>query len=232
MKKAVLAALVGTLAIGVTTARADTFVFLNTTKIAVADQGTLPAANPYPSTISVSGLIGTVSTATVSLVDINHPSGSDLDVLLVGPQGQKTMLMSDTCTGALAHVNFTFSDSASTGLPASSCTSGTYKPTNDVGCDAGGDSLPTPAPGPPYGSLLSAVAGAAPNGSWSLYAADSCPSLSGEITGGWSLTLEGPQSPPKAGTTTKKKKCKKKKSGKKSADSKSKKKKCKKKKKS
>jgi subtilisin-like proprotein convertase family protein len=184
-------------------------VSINPAKITVSDQGTVPPASPYPSTISISGLVGTVTGAKVDLVDINHPSLSDLDVLLVGPQGQKVLLMSDTCVGAYAHLNLGFSDSAVASLPAppGSCTAGIYKPANNTGCDVGGDVLPSSAPGPPYAGALFAFAGTNPNGAWRLFAADSCAGSSGEITGGWVLTLDGPQSTP----NPPKKKCKKKK---------------------
>jgi subtilisin-like proprotein convertase family protein len=201
---------------------------MNTGKIVIPDLGTVPPATPYPSTITFSGLVGTVTSARVDLVDINHPSLNDLDVLLAGPQGQKVLLISDSCAGSYAHLNLSFSDSAVGALPASACTAGTYKPTNYSGCDAGGDVLPPSAPGPPYATTLSAFAGTNPNGTWRLFAADSCATSSGEITGGWLLTLEGPQSTPNP-PVKKKCKSKKKKSGQKSA--KSKKKKCKKKKK-
>ena len=231
MKKAVLAALVGTLtlAIGATAARADTFVFLNTTAINVPD---VSQASPYPSQISISGLTGSVTTASVALSDVSHVNARDFDILLVGPQNQTVLLMSNACQGqALSHASLTFSPNAAAPLPESTaCASGTYLPSvyNTGGCDGAG--LPSPAPPGPYGTSLSALAGAAPNGAWRLFVVDTCPSDGGTIGGGWALTLDGPQSPAKATAT--KKKCKKKKSGKKSADSKSKKKKsCKKKKK-
>jgi subtilisin-like proprotein convertase family protein len=226
VKKAVLAALVATLAlaIGATTARADTFVFLNGTAINVPDSA---KASPYPSAISVSGLTGGIQQVTVNLIGINHGNGSDLDVLLVGPHGQKALLMSDVCSGALTSLNLGFRDGAVAGaLPASACVPNTYIPTDASGC---ADTFPSPAPAGPYGTALSAFNGTDANGAWNLFVVDSCPGASGAISGGWALTLDGPQSIPNP--AAKKKKCKKK-SGKKSADSKSKKKKkCKKKKK-
>jgi Ca2+-binding RTX toxin-like protein len=107
------------------------------------------------------------------------------------------MLLSDACGGSpgISGVTLTFDDSASTtppnGPPA--CVSGTFRPVNYAGVD-GTESLPPPAPLPPYGTALSMYNGAGPNGTWSLHARDdSANGATGAgITGGWSLTLTGP----------------------------------------
>ena len=52
------------------------------------------ATSPYPSTLSVSG-IGEVTDVDVSLHDIDSDFPRDSDVLLVGPQGHQSVLMSD-----------------------------------------------------------------------------------------------------------------------------------------
>ena len=51
-------------------------------------------ATPYPSTISVSGLSGTITDVNVTLTGFSHTAPSDVALLLVGPQGQNTILMS------------------------------------------------------------------------------------------------------------------------------------------
>src|SRR5262245_30654197 len=101
-KKAALIALVGILALafGASFARADNFAYVNSAPITV-NPG--PPANSYPSKVTVSNLVGSVETATVSLVDVNSTNGSDLDILLTGPQSQKVLLMSNACGGALSH---------------------------------------------------------------------------------------------------------------------------------
>ncbi len=58
-------------------------------------------AAPYPSTINVAGVVGAVSKVTVTLKNMNHTFPDDIDVLLVGPGGQKILLMSDA-GGAVA----------------------------------------------------------------------------------------------------------------------------------
>src|SRR5262245_2989110 len=68
--------------------------FSNTTPILIPGTGSgdffgAPAA-PYPSTINVSGVTGTVSKVTVQLFNFNYDTfPDDADVLLVGPGGQK-----------------------------------------------------------------------------------------------------------------------------------------------
>ena len=51
----------------------------------------------YPSNIAVSGLTGRpITNVTVSLNHLSHTFPDDIDVLLVGPQGQTVFLMSDS----------------------------------------------------------------------------------------------------------------------------------------
>ncbi|MCA2507892.1 MAG: hypothetical protein IM553_02050, partial [Microcystis sp. M57BS1] len=50
------------------------------------------AANPYPSSLTLSGVNGTITGVTVTLYNINHTYPDDIDILLVGPQGQTVIL--------------------------------------------------------------------------------------------------------------------------------------------
>src|SRR5262249_50515755 len=107
--------------------------FSNPSSIAVPGTGTGAAtgapANPYPSNIAVSGISGTVSKVTVQLFHFNHPFPADVDVLLVGPGGQKLLLMSDVGGGTDAvNVNLTFDDAAAP--IGATVVSGTFSPTN------------------------------------------------------------------------------------------------------
>jgi subtilisin-like proprotein convertase family protein len=144
-------------------------------------------SNPYPSTINVSGLNGTVTRVTAQLLDYNHNSPDDVDVLLVGPGGQKILLMSDVGgSGSANHVNLTFDDSGPSMAP--NITSGTFRPTNN-GAD---DLFPSPAPPGPYPDpqRLSTFLNLNPNGVWSLFAVDDLLGLGGgNINGGWRLSI-------------------------------------------
>ncbi|HEX9942512.1 MAG TPA: proprotein convertase P-domain-containing protein, partial [Thermoanaerobaculia bacterium] len=167
-----------------TTASASYGPFANAASIGIPNSG---AATPYPSSIAVSGIAGAVSKVTVNLTNVSHTFPDDIDVLLVGPAGQRIVLMSDAGGSLdLVNVNLTFDD-AGPALPDSAqITSGTYRPTNF----AAGDVFPAPAPGTPHGSALADFAGSNPNGTWSLFVNDDAGGDLGSIAGGWSLNFQ------------------------------------------
>jgi subtilisin-like proprotein convertase family protein len=148
------------------------------------------AASPYPSAIVVPATAGTVTRVTVTIYGLTHARQNDLDILLVGPQGQKVLLMSDVGGGvSVANVNLTFDDAAAVFLPTSavSITTGTYKPTDS---GATSDTFSAPAPAAPYDVTLSVFNGTNPAGSWSLYVMDDRGLNTGSISGGWRLSLQ------------------------------------------
>jgi subtilisin-like proprotein convertase family protein len=156
----------------------------NTTVINIPGSG---MSSLYPSKITVAGLPTNPTKITVTLTGISHTYPDDLDILLVGPGGQKVMLMSDSGGSSdINNVTLTFDDAAASKLADSTAIiSGTFKPTDF----ATGDNFPAPAPAGPYGTTLSAFNGLDPNGTWSLYVFDDAASDSGSIAGGWSLKL-------------------------------------------
>ena len=161
-----------------------TTVFSNTAAITIND---FAIASPYPSSISVTGMVGTVSKVVATVTNLYHPSPDDIDMLLVGPTGANTMLMSD-CGGGnfITNVTLTFDDSAVTSLPDSTLiSSGTNKPTNFLIADT----LPSPAPTGPWGSTLAAFNNTNPNGVWALYIKDDLSLFSGSIQRGWQLEI-------------------------------------------
>ena len=148
------------------------------------------AASPYPSAIVVPTTAGTVTKVTVTIYGLTHARQNDLDILLVGPLGQKALLMSDIGGGvSVANVNVTFDDAAGVFLPtgAVAITTGTYRPT-----DSGGnsDAFSAPAPAAPYDLTLSVFNGTIPTGTWSLYVMDDRALNTGSISGGWRLSLQ------------------------------------------
>jgi len=165
-----------------------TTTFQNTATITIPDSG---AASPYPSTINVTGMNGTISNVTLTLNNLSHTWVSDIDVLLVGPSGQKVLVFSDVADGFHAiNVTVTLSDAASQPLPSSGpFVTGTYKPTDYTDNSPGGDNFPPPAPAPPYPTVLSTFDGTIPNGPWSLYVFDDGPGDQGNFGSGWSLTV-------------------------------------------
>lgn len=164
--------------------------FSNPTAIVIPGAGTGAAtgapATPYPSNITVSGIVGTVSKVTVQFFNYNHTFPSDTDALLVGPGGQKLLLMSDVGGGTDAvNANLTF-DGAAAPIGAT-VVSGTFSPTN-IGT---GDLFPAPAPAGPYPDpqQLSIFNGVNPNGTWALYLVDDAAVDTGNINGGWRLNI-------------------------------------------
>ncbi|MCX8090587.1 MAG: proprotein convertase P-domain-containing protein, partial [Verrucomicrobiae bacterium] len=159
--------------------------FANTNAISIPDHG---VASPYPSTIWVSGLTGLVSRVTVRLHGLTHAFPDDLDLLLVGPAGQKLVIMSDAGGGRpVTNVTVTLDDAAAAPLPDS----GQILPGNHQPADyESGDTFPSPAPSGATGGPLSFFNGSDPNGLWALYVVDDAIGDPGGINGGWSLTIE------------------------------------------
>ncbi len=179
------------LALGKITTTTATASASNTAKITINDNA---AASPYPSPITVSGVNLSngynVSKVTVQLNGFTHTWPSDVDVLLVGPGGQKLLLMSD-CGGntpVSTGINLNFDDAATASLTSSALTAGTYKPTN-ITDTSGSDVFPSPAPAAPYASALAVFNNINPNGTWSLYVRDDATSDVGAIASGWQLNI-------------------------------------------
>jgi uncharacterized repeat protein (TIGR01451 family) len=171
------------LPLGLTTIQ--TACFTNATPIGIPDSG---KASSYPSIIAIAGVTNPVTKVTATLRGYRHTWPDDVDVLLVGPRGQKVMLMAD-CGGGAARdgVTLTFDDGALSSVPDNSVVAaGTYKPTN---VDSTTDNFGAPAPASPFGLALAAFRGLDPNGDWSLYVQDDGSLDSGSITQGWVLSL-------------------------------------------
>ena len=73
----------------VSTSFTATIMATNTTPIVIPDIG---LASPYPSVINVSGLAGTITNLSVTLNNLSHTWAADMDILLVGPTGEKVMI--------------------------------------------------------------------------------------------------------------------------------------------
>jgi subtilisin-like proprotein convertase family protein len=196
-------------ATGASTASAVTTNYSNTTAITIPDSG---AGSLYPSPVTVAGANNGVTDVNVTLSGLQHTCETDVDFLLVGPQGQKALVMSDAgdCPQApVSAVTITLDDSASNPLPnGTPLTSGTFQPgDNDYGI-AEPDPFPAPAPDPDAlgtGSALSVFNGTNPNGTWNLYVSDQYPVDSGQLAGGWSLqvsTVDKPAAPVITAPTT------------------------------
>lgn len=170
--------------IGVITEPAYVPTHANTNAIVINDA---KPATPFPSTISVANFPGKLGKLKVAIDGFNHSFSPDASILLVGPRGQKTVLLRAAGWGTPAtNANLVFDDSATDLAPRySQLTSGTYRPSDYMS----GGSFYAPAPAVPYGTNLSVFEGTDPNGTWSLYVEDEMGYFDGRIAGGWSMSL-------------------------------------------
>ncbi len=154
----------------------------NSTSITIPESGT---ASPYPSQITISGATGLVARVIVNINNYSHLYPADMDFVLVGPQGQKSVIMGGVGgSTAVLNLNLTFDDQAASEIPTP-LASGTWKPSGGIF-----EALASPAPGLPYETSFTNFIGSSPNGTWSLYVQDYETPDNGTISGGWSLQVE------------------------------------------
>lgn len=150
-------------------------------------------ANPYPSPITVSGLKkGKILKVRVLLNEFTSEGFDDIDIMLSATQmpGTTAVIMSDVggATTDPVTVNLVLDDEAANRLPPDGpLTSGTFKPTNDIGSD-GADMFPAPAPTPSGNSALNVFNGGDPNGEWQLWVIDSPGNGPAKITS-WGIEI-------------------------------------------
>ncbi len=157
-------------------------VAANTNAITIND---IDVATPYPSTIPVANVSGTVGSITAVLADVNHTWPEDIGVLLVGPGGEKSVLMRRAGGGnALVNGRLTFSATGAALPDETQIATGAYQP-----ADYGTGDFTAPAPGGPYTADLGVFDGTNPNGTWSLYVYDMFGDEVGIINSGWLLNI-------------------------------------------
>ena len=160
--------------------------YTNPNPVAIPEEG---VAMPYPSTITVEGVSGSVVEASATLHGISHTFPNDIAVLLVAPGGQRTLLMSFVCgITPMTGQTLTFDDAAGAFLPLiDPCPSGIYHPTRNPN---GVAEFPAPAPpGDQTTAAMTALNGSSANGNWQLFIRDYGGGDSGSIAGGWSIDL-------------------------------------------
>ena len=181
--------------LAVTASASAATLFTNPAPISIPGSGN---ASPYPSGIDVSGTTGPITDISVTLHRFGHDFPTDVDILLVSPSGKGVILMSDACGSTdIEDFTWTFSQSAS-GPMTGDCSGFTYRPTNIFD----GDFWPA-APEGPYSTSLDSFDGEVANGSWRLFVLDDESDDSGDIEGGWSLSIDtGPVDAAIPGTGT------------------------------
>lgn len=158
--------------------------------MAIPGTGTSGPANPYPATRTVSGETGVVTDVNVFIEGIWHQRPDDLDLLLVGPQGQSVVLMSDACgTFDVAAYGWYWNDEAPAPIPdgdgTNVCGATIQRPTDHEP----GDTWPAPAPPGPYATSLSAFDLTDPNGEWRLFVVDDASGEVGFATNRFQLSM-------------------------------------------
>jgi len=166
------------------------------------------AADLYPSTITVTNGPVQIGGVRVTLYDFWHQLPDNVDVLLVGPAGQKFVLMGDA-GGAVPiaqnnAVTLTLRDLQSGVLPDNGpLVTGVFEPTT---WESPVSSFPAPAPPAPYvepgsstmgGPTLTGTFGLTnSNGTWALYVRDDAGLaplvINGCFDGGWGLEFLQP----------------------------------------
>jgi hypothetical protein len=184
-------------------AAAETRTFLNTQRFGPSGgAGNVGPASSYPGLVSVSGLNGTVTKVTLTVIELF--ATDDLDMALVGPNGAQVMLMSDACSSLEARGEiWTFEDAALFPVSEKGCpfaTTESFKPTN-FGNPAD-DNFGPGGPVGPFASSLSVFNGISPNGDWKLFMIDDDEEAVGFEMPAFTLNLEIEPAPPAVQTVT------------------------------
>ena len=170
--------------------------FTNSSGITIPDSGN---ATPYPSTIVVSGVTGSITDLNLVLTGFSHTFLSDVGILLVGPGGQNVILIDQQVDSAsISNADYTFDDEAAAAFPAGCpcpVPSGSYKPTN---LSQLSDFSPG-GPAGPYGTAMSVFDGTSANGTWQLFIRDFEAEDIGSLAS-WSLDIQGIRAVPEPGT--------------------------------
>jgi hypothetical protein len=159
--------------------------------ITINDNG---PASPYGSSITVSGLKGTIQDVNLILRNFSHDRPSDVAVMLAH-QGRATVLMRDAGNSvALRNANIVLDDDASSALPQNGTiiSNFAYKPRDydpantPFGGPApdNGDDNPNPA----LRQYLDFFNGVTANGTWTLWVRDDLAPIAGSM-GGWQLEI-------------------------------------------
>ncbi len=147
--------------------------FANNTQIDIPTDGTTVFSD-----VNVTGMTGSVFDVNVK-VNITHPYDADVDAYLVGPDGTRTLLVSNVGGGGANFTNTVLDDEAATFISSGSAPfTGSFRPL-----------VP-----------LTAFDGKAPNGTWRLELADNYPLVDDGTLENWELTIT--EAEPEVSTTS------------------------------
>jgi subtilisin-like proprotein convertase family protein len=158
-------------------------------------------ADPYPSTIAVSGFKkAKIADVNLTLRGISHEFPRDVDVLLVAPGGRNVVVLGDVGGASQSpdaeNLTITLDDEAAAPLSIAddvALTNGSFQPLDNMGL-ADGDApnitdFPAPAPAPSGDTGLVTFDGINPNGEWRLFVLDDVVGDAGSLAEGWTLEI-------------------------------------------
>ncbi len=165
-----------------------TFRGLPVELITTSNTSPVSASTEYPSRIIVDGLKGPIRDVNVRLTNLDHARPDDLEMLLVGPQGQTAIILADVGgTTLITDVTLRLDDEAGSLLPdESTLSSGLFQPTNALGAAI---AFNDPAPTADANAALSVFDGTDPNGTWRLFAQDDQAPTEIGFFDGWALEI-------------------------------------------
>lgn len=147
-----------------------------------------------PSSITVSGIERQIADVNVTISGFTHGTPGNVDFLLVGPNGQSALVVSDVGTSA-SNVTLTLDDNARNQIVGgASLVSGTFQPTNFGSII---DTYQPPAPAKPSNSKLGVFNSTDANGVWTLFVKNG-QTGTGTVSGGWSLQITSANGVPNA----------------------------------
>ncbi len=159
-----------------------TVTVANGEPITIPGSGTEGNADPFPSTVRVSGFKkGKIRDVNVTLSDLSHTDPNDLGVMVVAPNGRAAILMGNAGGGGdVSDITVTFDDEAGAVIPSNGpLTAGTFRASKfQFPSDSSASYFP-----------LSAFDSTNPNGTWQLFVFDDSSNETGALAGGWSLTI-------------------------------------------
>ena len=158
--------------------------------IVLKDQA--PAA-PYPASLSLAAP-GKITDVSVTVRGLSHDYPDDIAIALKGPDGHSLMLMNGVGDDTdVSGVDLTFTDSAPDLLPnTGGFATGSYRPTSYYPVTNFTPPGPTDwaSPGPAgTATFASTFGGDSPTGTWQLFVEDFDHPGTGQIAGGWTLTV-------------------------------------------
>lgn len=166
----------------------------NPTPITITKDASCCAAQPassYPSSISVTEANGLLTEVEVTLWGLKDSNAEGLQVLLVGPGGNRIVLMASYEVGRHVTLNTDWSFVTLSQRVQCPEPEGMWRgagATEPFNCGLS-EPFPEPAPPGPYVERLEDVGNGGATGEWKLYVANDASDGQGTVATGWSLKL-------------------------------------------